>query len=117
MMELVVPFALGLAIFAFGALVFAGNERCYRILAGGESFLALDPGEAELRRSARLSGAAVCLVAVALWCAVARAYAPVGEGFGAALVAVAVGAGAGVVVLIVLQLRQYARLLRRSDRG
>lgn len=113
MVGFVVTAIASLAFIVYGAFLFAGNELCYRLLAGGDSFLSLNPSDAELRTSARQSAAAVWLVVLALWCAVARSYFPLDEGLDAAVLIVGIAAGVVTAIIIVLQIVQYARVLRR----
>ena len=60
-LEQIAILAFGLATFVYGAFVFAGNRRCFSVLAGGGAFLALHPSEVQYRTSARQSGVAVWL--------------------------------------------------------
>lgn len=105
---------VSLACIVYGACLFACNKRCYRFLCGSGSFLALDPSEAEMRKSARQSAVAVWLIVVTIWCVLAHSYAPLGQAFADACLVAGVLAGIGVVVIVVLQVRQYAKLLRRG---
>lgn len=105
----------------FGAFVFRGNERCFRLLAGSRDFLSLDPTEQEYRRTARESGVAVFLIALLLLCAwggnlVGRLCAGTAA---AALVEAAVPlvvalSMVGLFVIVVLQMRRHVRLLNRK---
>lgn len=113
MMEIVLVLIVTVAAVVYGVFLFAGNEFCYRLLAGGDSFLALDPSEEELKRSARQSAVAVWLIVLALWCVVARACAPLGEALDAAVFIVEIVAGIAIVVIVVLQMKQYADLQKK----
>lgn len=104
----------------WGALVFGGSERAFRLLNGGCDFLALDPDDRTFRREARQSAVALWSGALLLACFVTAQF--VGRtGIAEALVETvrtlcfAVGAvsAAVVVIVIVLQVRTYARLLKR----
>ena len=68
MVELAFGAAFSAALFVWGAFLLKGDERSFRILAGGRDFLALDPDERAYRRTARESGVAVFLVAVMILC-------------------------------------------------
>ena len=59
---------VGVLMCVYGAFVFAGNVKCFSILAGGSNFLALNPSEAQYRREARRSGVAIFLLAIDFWC-------------------------------------------------
>ena len=66
---------VGVLMCVYGAFVFAGNVKCFSILAGGNNFLALNPSEAQYRREARRSGVAIFLLAIDFWCFGAWSYA------------------------------------------
>lgn len=111
-MGIILAIAASLAGVVYGALLFAGNEWCYRLLAGGDSFLALNPSDVALKRSARQSAVATWMIVVALWCTLARAYMPLGEAFDIAILVAAIAAGIVIVVVVILQVRQYVHLLK-----
>lgn len=100
---------------AFGILVFRGNERAFRMLAGGRDFFALDPDGASFRVTARTSGVAVWLIVVALWCVVARAYASLAEPLATALLVLQIVAIIAIGIIVIVQLKQYANLMRRNN--
>ena len=114
MIGFIVAGAASVAGIIYGAFLFAGNKACYSVLCGADSFLSLDPSDAELRTSARQSAVAVWLVVLALWCAVVRSYVSLSEGVDAAVLVVGIAAGVAVAIIIVLQIVQYARVLRRN---
>lgn len=105
---------VSLVCIAYGAYLFSGNERCYRFLCGGDSFLALDPSEVELRKSARWSAMAVWLIVVVIWCTLARSYVSLSQAFADACLVVSILAGVGLAVIVILQIRQYVKLLKKS---
>lgn len=107
-LEQIAILVFGLATFVYGAFVFAGNRRCFSVLAGGGVFLALHPSEAQYRTSARQSGVAVWLVALVIGCFALRPCAPqvcLGAGIVAAL---------AIAVIIALQVKTHVELLRGS---
>ena len=91
---------VGVLMCVYGAFVFAGNVKCFSILAGGNNFLALNPSEAQYRREARRSGVAIFLLAIDFWC------------FGAWSYAQQDAAALGVAVLIVLSLKTHVDVLK-----
>ena len=101
--------AVSIVGIVYGAFLFAGGKACFRVVCGGEDFLALCPSDAEFRKSARHSAVAVWMIVAIMWCATASAYACLDD---AVRIAVRV-AGATVVVVVVLQVRQRADLLRK----
>lgn len=111
-MGLVLAIAASIAGVVYGAFLFAGNEACYRVLAGGDSFLALNPTDVELRKSARQSAVAVWAVVAAIWCTLAHAYIPMSEMFDEVILAVGISAGIVVFVIVILQIKQHADLLK-----
>ncbi|MDB1768922.1 translation initiation factor IF-2 [Eggerthella lenta] len=111
-MGLVLAIIVSVACIVYGAFLFAGNEFCYRLLAGGDSFLALNPSDAALRKSARQSAVAVWMVVVVLWCTLAHAYAQAGEPFDTAFLVIGAAAGVVVAVIVVSQIKQYADVLK-----
>ncbi|MBC2890402.1 hypothetical protein [Gordonibacter massiliensis (ex Traore et al. 2017)] len=105
----------------YGILVFRGNERCFRLLAGSRDFLSLDPTEKEYRRTARESGVAVFLIALLLLCAwggnlVGRLCAGTAAAVlvEAAVPLVVALSMVGLFVIVVLQMRRHVRLLNRK---
>ena len=101
--------AVSIVGIVYGAFLFAGSKACFRVVCGGEDFLALCPSDAEFRKSARRSAVAVWMIVAIMWCAMASAYACLDD---AVRIAVRV-TGATVVVVVVLQVRQRADLLRK----
>lgn len=101
-------FVCGLATFVYGAFVFAGNRRCFSVLAGGGEFLALHPSEAQYRTSARQSGIATWLVAFIIWCVALWPYTP------QVCLAVDIVAALAIAVIIALQVKTHVELLRRN---
>lgn len=112
METLIAIIAVGILACVYGGFVFAGNLRCFGILAGGGDFLALNPSEAQYRREARRSGVAIFLVAVDFWCFGVWNYAQQDETVRTACLAVGIAAALGVVVLIALSLKTHADLLK-----
>lgn len=103
---------VGILVCVYGGFVFAGNLRCFSILAGGGDFLALNPSEAQYRREARRSGAAIFLLAIDFWCFGAWSYAQQDEAVRTACLLVGIAAALSVVVLIALSLKTHADLLK-----
>lgn len=102
---------VGILVAVYGAFVFAGNRRCFSILAGGGDFLALDPSEAQYRREARRSGAAIFLLAIDFWCFWAWSCAQ-DDAVRTACLAVGIASALGAVALIALSLKTHADLLK-----
>ena len=67
--------AVSIVGIVYGAFLFAGSKACFRVVCGGEDFLALCPSDAEFRKSARRSAVAVWMIVAIMWCATASAYA------------------------------------------
>lgn len=103
---------VGIFVCVYGGLVFAGNLRCFSILAGGSDFLALNPSEAQFRREARRSGAAIFLLAVDFWCFGAWNYAQQDNAVRTACLVIGIAAALGIAVLIALSLKTHADLLK-----
>ena len=95
---------VGVLMCVYGAFVFAGNVKCFSILAGGNNFLALNPSEAQYRREARRSGVAIFLLAIDFWCFGAWSYAQQDDAVRTACLVIGIAAALGVAVLIVLSL-------------
>ncbi|QOS69573.1 translation initiation factor IF-2 [Eggerthella guodeyinii] len=112
METLIALIVIGILVAVYGGFVFAGNLRCFSILAGGGDFLALNPSEAQYRREARRSGAAIFLLALDFWCFGAWNYAQQNEAVRTACLVVGIVAALGVVVLIALSLKTHADLLK-----
>lgn len=113
--------AVGVAIIAFGILLFVGSRKCFSMVAGGNDFLAMNPDDATFKRSARQAGLAVWLVVAVMWCFdLQRSVDAIGlmsDAAGAVRAACAIVIAASVlaiVVIIVLQLRTHARLLKEE---
>lgn len=103
---------VGILVCLYGGFVFAGNLRCFNILAGGSDFLALNPSEAQFRREARRSGAAIFLLAIDFWCFGAWGYAQQDDAVRTACLVIGIAAALGIVVLIALSLKTHADLLK-----
>ena len=112
METLAATIVIGILACVYGGFVFAGNLRCFSILAGGDSFLALDPSDGQYRREARRSGVAIFLVAVDFWCFGVWSYAQQNETIRTACLVVGVVAAFGIVVLIALMMKTHADLLK-----
>lgn len=61
----------GIIALVFGILVLCGNERWFRMLAGGRYFLSLDPDGPTLDKAAKQSGIMIILIGAVLLCAAA----------------------------------------------
>ena len=105
--------AVSIVGIVYGAFLFAGSKACFRVVCGGEDFLALCPSDAEFRKSARRSAVAVWMIVAIMWCATASAYACLDDAVRIAVRVAGAVAGATVVVVVVLQVRQRADLLRK----
>lgn len=112
METLIALIVVGILVAVYGAFVFAGNRRCFSILAGGGDFLALDPSEAQYRREARRSGAAIFLLVIDFWCFGTWSCAQQDGAVRTACLAVGIAAALGVVALIALSLKTHADLLK-----
>ena len=102
-------------------IVFRGNERCFRLLAGSRDFLSLDPTEQEYRRTARESGVAVFSIDLLLLCAwggslVGRLDADTATSalIQAAIPLLVTPSMVGLFAIVVLQIRRHVRLLNRK---
>ncbi|OUO90669.1 hypothetical protein B5F40_05615 [Gordonibacter sp. An230] len=112
---LVVLVVVSILAIVYGAFLFSGSRTCFRILCGGEGFLALDPDDAEFEKSARSSAVAVWMIVAIVWCAMASASACLSEELRTAARVVGAMAGAVIAAAVVFQIKQHANLLK--ERG
>ena len=116
LVELGIAVLISIAIVVYGVLLSRGNLKAFSVLAGGGSFLALEPDDDAYRKMTRTSAAAVFLMAGALWCFVAGNLADWLPAVRAASLTAGVACVVAILAIVVWQFRLFVKV-RSGSRG